>query len=840
MPGTCVRLRGTPPTGRPRWRLSWACLLLAGVCGATRGIFAAPSDGELFFEQKIRPVLVQHCYSCHSAEAAKQGKLQAGLLVDSAGGLRTGGESGPAIVPQKPAASLLIKALRYETYEMPPSGKLPAEVIADFEKWIAAGAPDPRQDGQAPAPRRSAFEITPTDRQHWSFQPVREPSPTDVPSSWDARGPLDGHVYAPLLADRFPVPDVVDKPQLLRRVTVALTGLPPTPAEVASFLADDRPDAYHRVVDRLLASPRFGVHAARSWLDGVRYATDVDQSGAYRDWVVGAFNADLPYDRFLQLQFAGDLLPGQPDEAEHLLTNGSTPEGVTATGMLALAIWEQVGLDLAVAELVDSQMDVLGRHVLGLTLSCARCHDHKFDPISTEDYYGLAGVFFSSHVATGKIIADGRLANEVLNIPLLSARDAALNSQIEQRVAEIDQRIADLTAMLPHGPRLRSLAKEQSVLEGQLAKATGDSRKGLSDKVQALQVEAERLQAEAAKQQSALTQAAQTEISSLEKLATQWRGKLVTAPQVIGIREGGVPGSVREKIGDVPVYLRGEVRITGKVIPRRVPTIFGGTQATSLGQPAGQSGRRELASWLSSPENPLTSRVAANRLWQGMTGQAIVRSPDNFGRLGDPPTHPELLDYLAHRFVARGWSTKGLLREIALSRVFRHSGSAPSDQLTSDPDNRRLARAQRRRLTYEEFRDSLLMLAGQLDESSAAVGGTRRRTLYQPLERKKLQPTAVLFDGPDPKAIVPARPETTTAPQALYWLNDPQVHDAAEHITAQVSGTDPWAAERLWLLIYGRPPADRERQLASRFLIRGTWPQLVQILLSSNEFAYLD
>jgi hypothetical protein len=368
---------------------------------------------------------------------------------------------------------------------MPPSGRLPAGVISDFVKWVEMGAPDPRDTAAATTPRRTAFQITAEDRRHWAFQPVRKASPPPVRDATWVRDDLDRFVLAGIERAEFRPNAAADKYALLRRTTFVLTGLPPTPDEIVAFAADDRTDAFERVVDRLLSSPEFGVHWGRRWLDGVRYADNIDKSGEYRRWVVRSFNEDLPYDEFVKLQIAGDLFPANSEvPADRIHVSGASFDGVTATGMMALAVWEQVGRDLAVAEIVDSQIDLVGRQLLGLTLACARCHDHKFDPISTQDYYAMAGILFSSHIATGKLIADDRLGNELIEIPLLNAEQAARNNKLDAAVADLNAAIATVAKRIPQAARLADVAVERADLEGQLAKATtSTTKKSLGDKI---------------------------------------------------------------------------------------------------------------------------------------------------------------------------------------------------------------------------------------------------------------------------------------------------------------------------------------------------------------------
>lgn len=839
------------------WR-GWRTLALVGFCailarhgGVRAGTPEAPNstkDGTAFFEKSIRPVLVKHCYACHSSDAESQGKLEAGLRLDSKQGLLAGGESGPAIVPGDSASSLLVSALRYDSYQMPPSGRLPADVIERFSKWIDMGAPDPREDGGAPTPRRS-FQITDEDRHHWSFQPVHNPPLPKVKDSTWARDELDLFVLA-RLEEVGRAPSVVaDKRALLRRTTYAITGLPPTPEEIASYLADEDEDAHAKVVDRLLASPEFGIHWGRRWLDGVRYSDSVDKSGEYRRWVIQAFNEDLPYDRFLKLQLAGDLFPADGNDPDKVHASGASLDGIVATGMLAHAVWEQVGRDLAVAEIVDSQIDLVGRQLMGLTLACARCHDHKFEPISARDYYALAGIFSSSHIATGKLIADDRLGNELIQVPLLDMRSEAKNIAIDARVAEIESRAAAIENQVPQAVRLVVLREQKKALDEKMEKATGaTNKKNLMVEMAKCEGEIQELLDRREREGWDESPPELAEIQAMREEIADMRRKRISAPVAVAIVEGGVPGSRREKIGDAPIHLRGEYQHEGAIVPRRFPTILAGESQIPLGERTSQSGRLELAEWIASPDHPLTARVMVNRIWHQLIGQGIVRSMDNFGRGGESPTHPDLLDHLAHRFTESGWSMKRMVRAILLSSTYRQSSLATPEEAAEDPDNRLLARMNRRRLTYEEFRDSLYFVGGTLAISartSTTNGALERRAMFEPLDRRKRNVTANMFDGPDPNAMVPARAETTTAPQALFLMNNSAVADNASRLARRVVNDESLASdderlERLWLLTLGRPPSSAEGETARAFLMGHSWEKFVQVLLATNEFVYLD
>jgi hypothetical protein len=832
--------------GKPALSLIAAAALSAGAAAAGGLPPEHPDPAGLeLFEKRIRPVLVAQCYECHSADAAASGKLEGGLRLDTRSGIRAGGESGPAIVPGQPDESLLIEALRHESFEMPPNRKLRPEIIADFVKWVELGAPDPRDDQQqAGAPRRGEFQITAADRDFWAFQPIGNPRPpaVEVPS-W-IRSDLDRFILARIEAEQFRPSPPADKHALLRRATFDLTGLPPTPRQIEEFVQDDSPEAFARVVDRLLASREFGVRWGRHWLDGVRYASDIDQGGFYRDWVVNALNNDLPYDRFVIAQLAGDLLPAESDNPTGVHENGAAIDNVVATGMLALAVWEEVARDLAVAEIVDSQIDVIGQQILGLTLACARCHDHKYDPISAEDYYALAGIFFSTSITDGKLINDGRIKGQPTPLPLLTKADADHNRRIHKQIEAAKKQIERLGAGIASAARLKQLRVELASLQGE-SDADDAARSRAQAQREKLVEEESKLLADLAKRGWTEQPAEIAEYERLQAEIAALTASLVQPPLAIAVREGGVPGGKRAGIGDAPIYIRGDYRREGPLVPRRFPVILAGENQTPLGERTAASGRLELAQWVASGDNPLTVRVRVNRIWHHLVGQGIVRTPGNFGRLGEPPTHPELLDWLARRFIDSGWSTKALIREIMLSATYQQSAAAAPELLAADPENRLLARMNHKRLEYEAIRDGVLFVTDQLAPGRSAEKGRRARTLYEPVERKQPTDMMAMFDGPDPRVIATERAETTTAPQALFLLNNRFMLDAAARLAQLIQKdarlTDDLARiEHLYLRLFTRKPNAEEIEIGKSFLAGGQWAAYCQLLLCTNEFVYVD
>jgi mono/diheme cytochrome c family protein len=779
-------------------------MALAVVLRGAGACFAAsnPAEGVELFEAKIRPLLAEKCYSCHSAQSEK---LKGGLRLDFRDGVLKGGETGPAIVRGDPEKSLLIKAVRYTDpdLQMPPKNKrLSQAEIADLVQWVKLGAPDPRTESAATANGTNAPYDYAALRKQWAFHRPESPSVPKIRRPSRAKSPIDHFLLAKLDAQKLPPARAADKATLIRRATFDLTGLPPTLEEIATFEKDGSANAFAKVVDRLLASPRYGECWARHWLDVVRYADsvdarqigqpgDIDQAWRYRDWVVAAFNQDMPYNLFVENQVAGDLLPTSPP-------GGLNTNGIVATSMLAIGRWEQGEADKEkmVTDIIDDQIDVISRGFLGLTMACARCHDHKFDPIPTEDYYSLAGIFFSSHIMPDPGSKTGDSTR--LRISLWPAELVDRRHQAERRrdaIAEELKKSAakDSTNAPPAPDRLAALNKELDSLKAELA---------------------------------------------------------TPMPTAHGIAEGGVPHSGYDGIADAHILKRGRYDQPDRVVPRRFPRILAGDDRRAI---TNGSGRLELARWLASEENPLTARVMANRVWQNHFGEGIVRTPNNFGKLGEPPTDPALLDFLADYFVRSGWSIKALHRAIMLSVAYQSSCDGPPELMKADPDNRLFGRMNRRRLDSESLRDSLLSAAGRLD---GALGGpaitdlaSPRRTIYMMTVRSDRSTYRMLFDAADPTAIVEKRLDSTVAPQALFLMNNAFVIDAAKTL----SGRIPAGSERdriLWLyrLLYGRSPVAAELSIGENLLSERdgsgatdrAWLRYCQVLLCANEFIYID
>jgi hypothetical protein len=697
-----------------------------------------------FFEKSVRPVLAAHCFTCHGSE-----KQKGGLRLDSRAAMLTGGDSGPAMVASHPEESLLIKAITYaDEPRMPPKGKLKPDEIAALTTWVKQGAPWPTTEAQVrPMPSGSSFKITAKDRAFWSFQPVADPPFPRVRNTTWPQTSLDYFVLAKREEHGLESVGPADKRTLIRRATFDLIGLPPSVEEVEAFLKDDSPTAFGKVVDRLLASPHYGERWARHWLDVARYGEDqahtfqarkYPNGYRYRDWLIRAFNDDMPYDRFIKEQIAGDLLEG-PDRLERLPALGFFALGPVYYG------------DPKKLDQLDDRIDTLSRGFFGLTVACARCHDHKFDPIPTKDYYALAGIFASTDYA---------------EVPLVP-------------------------------PAVVEEAKRK-----------------------------------------------QTENDKKNKVPPKY-------PFIHALAEGGNPH-------DMKVHIRGNPDTLGEEVPRHFLSILGGED-----KPFHRgSGRLELAESIASKDNPLTARVMVNRIWQHHFGKGLVRTPSNFGALGERPSHPELLDHLATCFIQAGWSIKALQREIMLSATYQQSSRLETHNHAVDPDNRLLWRMNRRRLEVEAWRDAMLAVADTLDRTTGgppldlAMPDNRRRTLYAFVSRHELNSLLRLFDFPDPNITNDVRTVTTVPLQQLFVLNSEFMVRNAKALTSRLlSGPDQDGAGRIgraFSLLYSRPATEQELQLGLSFLAAGSggsgpgsdtltrWEQYAQVLLSASEFLYVD
>jgi cytochrome c553 len=779
-------------------------LSVAAAVAATFSIAhtAAADDpaGVEFFEKNIRPVLANNCYNCHSAFNNSMG----GLRVDDRNGLIQGGGRGSAVVPGDPEKSRLIQAIRQTgDLKMPPKKKLSDEEIADLTKWVADGAawPEPKLPASV---GKSAAEYEQLRKEHWAWQPLRQsPVPPVQDASWP-RDELDRFILAKLEEKSLPPVHDAKRLTFIRRVTFDLTGLPPTPEEVDAFGEDESADAFEKLVDRLLASSTYGERWGRHWLDLARYGEStgsarnlpMPHAWRYRDYVIDAFNNDKPYDQFIREQVAGDLLPANSPREKS--------EQLVATGFLALGV-KDVNQRFKVRYImdnVDEQIDTVTKSILAVTASCARCHDHKFDPVPTADYYALAGIFRSSDLCAG-------LRNQMGGSGL-AYYDTQLLIQLGDQqpaaapAAKIEQAKKDLAVAAAEFQALRNNP------EGNVKTADGRPKRMVA------RLKAEKLRAELL---------------------------LLTDPAANGPVAFGVRDS--KTIADTEIRIRGEAEKLGPVVPRGFLSLVQVADQPPVNRK--QSGRLELAHWLTSESNPLTARVIVNRVWQHLFGQGIVTSVDNFGVTGDVPSHPELLDYLAARFVRDGWSIKKLVRALVLSRAYRLDSEALAANVAADPGNRLVWRHSPRRLDAEEIRDATLVVTGKLDRARPAASPAKEfkvievrnngpearglaeqarasvhRSVYLPLFRGLAPRSLEVFDSVEQGTATGNRATTTVAPQALYLLNDPFVRQQslalAERIFGRTDLDDSGRVQWAYRLALGRTPTSNEIARASSFL----------------------
>lgn len=928
-----------------------------------------------FFEREIRPILVEHCYECHSAGE----EIKGGLTLDSREGWAVGGDSGPALVPGDPEGSLLIQSIRYDDphLEMPPKTRLPAGTVAVLEKWVAMGAPDPRDGSVTKVASGMSVE---EGRKFWSYRPPVDQAPPVVTEDSRPTGEIDRFLLARMKdAGVKPAPAASPEAQL-RRLHLDLTGLPPTPEDITAFAADPSEESWTREIDRLLASPHFGERWGRHWLDVVRYGESYTLRGLilreawrYRDYVIDSFNRDLPFDQFVREQIGGDLMDddGVPLEVRQ--------RRLIATGFLALGnhnLEEQDKRQLDL-DIVDEQLDTMGKAFMGQALGCARCHDHKFDPIPTRDYHAMAGILASTVSLSHSNVSNwldlplpldpenekALAAHETLLAKLETelkeaekvreaavAADPARSSDSRPEIVAADEfpgLVVDDTEAEKVGDWKHSVHTRSYVGEGYLhdekagkglktlsfvarvpkrgryevrvAWATGSDRETsvpvmissadgdfplrldqsetppiegrfaslgqynfepngagfvlisnegtsgyvVADAVQFIPVEeldrvdeapAGPRDGEAVKRR----RAALAEVARIKKEISSLKGAGPSRPRHLGVNEA-------EKPADLPVLARGLVHSpTGDPIPRGFLQVTFAPGAASPVISTEESGRLELANWIASPENPLTARVFVNRVWHWMFGRGLVRTTDNFGTTGELPSHPELLDWLAVRFMENGWSMKWLVREIALTSTYRIS--APADEtpwLSADPENRLFARAPRRRLEAESLRDSILFASGRLDLTAGGptirpaasndynyLQDGERRSVYLPALRNSIPEMLETFNAADPSRTTGQRDVGTVAPQALLLLNHPFIHEQARAAAARVltdAGNDEDRLRLATLRVLGRAPLPEEKQLASSLLAatpegeeEEAWTTLFQGLFACIDFRYLE
>ncbi|MCR9198963.1 MAG: PSD1 and planctomycete cytochrome C domain-containing protein [Planctomycetaceae bacterium] len=722
-----------------------------------------------YFETHIRPALVKYCYDCHSVDA---GDSRAGLLVDTREGLMQGGDSGPAIVPGNHADSLLWEAITWEGYEMPPSQQMPASVIDKFKTWIDMGAPDPRVRETLEFKTKITKDDIEQGRSHWAFQPPQPQAGQDI-DSLVAAGLAESGLQPTRAADAF---------TLLRRLNFDIVGLPPTPSEIEVF-ADAfkvNPDAaVSSKVDELLARPQFGERWGRHWLDVARYA---ESSGSrnvsyphawrYRDYVIDAFNNDTHYDQFIKEQIAGDLLPAKTDE--------QWQNNLIATGFLAIGMkhHDEKNPRKFMSDMVDEQIDTTTQAVLGLTVACARCHDHKYDPIPTDDYYRLAGIFYSTKTYYGTTrIGQNHRPSDLLLLPVQDGGTPAARGGRTQSMASIQQRIDEL--------------------DRQMRGVAGKDRRNLRNSRNRL-------------------------VSQLQSLNPDGTAKAFG----MGVQENG-------EMINASILLGGEVDKPAQEVQRGFVQVLGDLDFAVSSRR--ESGRLELAEALTSKDNPLTARVMMNRVWMHLLGSPLVETTSNFGLSGTAPTHPELLDHLAVRFMAKDWDVKAMIREIVMSKTYRRSSQYVVTNYEEDPDNKLLWRANPRQVDAEVLRDAMLALSGQLSAERpggsvlAGMGGrpgsvnlpdNTYRSIYLPVVRDNLPESLDLFDFPDPNMSSTGRNESIVPTQALYLMNGEFVQAQASAMAAalqQQSSSREEQVRTAFLWAYSRPATSEELQASVAF-----------------------
>lgn len=912
------------------------------------------------FEKAVRPLLVDHCYECHSAAQ----KVKGGLRLDIREGWQAGGDSGPAIAPGKPDDSLLLKAVSYHDRDlkMPPKKALSAPEVAALRQWVAEGAPDPRTEAGASLAKTKPKVDLQKAKDWWSFQPLRKPAIPAVKSAAWPLNAIDRFVLAKLEAAGLQPSPPADEPTLIRRLSFDLAGLPPSLAELDSHIPAKRR------IDALLQSPRFGERWGAHWLDITRFA---ESSGGgrtlpfkdawrFRDYVIESLNADLPIDQFLTEQLAGDLLPHA--------TAAERRRHLTATGFLVLGPtnYEEQDKQALRMDIIDEQLDTMGKSFLGMTLGCARCHDHKFDPISTRDYYAMAGILRSTRVIrdykdnvahwidtplpmdgdqeaalsakeaklttlkhdldaakgdlkkagvdsalkrlkpgsvdpktlegividdedakqigtwkhstfTRSYIGTGYLSDNNMDkgaMTLTFAPKITVGGRYEVRFAytPLENRANNVPVVVFHADGENSIKIDETEPppidgrfislgtyrfeangEGYVLVSNSDTKDFVTaDAVQFIRVAddapisaAPAAAAPATRQKAKRGRAVDKKQEASAKLAEKIKDLTEQIkelelhgpqrPEAMTVRED-------DTIEDSPIHIRGQIRNLGEVVPRGFLSV---TQVPCPSPPEGQSGRLELARWITHRDNPLTARVLVNRIWLWMFGEGLVRSADNFGTTGETPSHPELLDYLAVEFIESGWDLKHMIRLIAGSRTYQQSSDARSGSgAVTDPENRLLWRQNRRRLDAEGFRDTMLVISHELTEKLGGpniidarsvdvntsnaqaieynyVFADTRRSVYTPAFRNKRHELFEAFDFADVNGPTGRRNTSTVAPQALFMLNHPFVMDRAKKAAeALVSAhaDDSELVTTAYREILGRPPGGREATLGESFI----------------------
>jgi hypothetical protein len=834
------------------------------------------------FESKIRPVLVEHCYECHSVTSEEPG---GGLLLDSAAGTRKGGVSGPAVVPGKPQSSLLLLAMQHSdsNLKMPPADygdKLPENVIADFEKWIRAGAPDPRPEVKRSA---KAEANNAASQSWWAWQAISKPTLPQVEDKTWPSSELDYFVLAGLEQAGLTPSPKADRITLVRRLAFDLTGLPPSLDELERYALSDTPKSIEELVDHYLASESYGERMGRHWLDVARYAesTGKDVNAAYplawryRDYVIDAMATDMPFDQFMIEQIAGDLLrhKGADEQGRHTI----------ATGFLALGTkgLNERNPNQFAADLADEQIDAVSQAFMATTMACARCHDHKFDPISQRDYTALAGIFLSTETHFGTLGGVGGVNRGTLaDLPSIYASTTTVKSRSADEVARMQDRIEEIQVELREAQLERFRGKE--VNNGELLR--------LRQQQVRLQTELDSLDSDGKAKAKAMG-VADKPAPSNTPFDRARRTRMANSSSSAGNGANRFISKF-DSILDSPLLIRGEIDKPSEVVARGLPEFLAKNFPAKIGRE--ESGRMQLARWLASEKNPLTARVIVNRVWSWYIGEGIVRTVDNFGTSGELPSNQALLDFLAVEFVKNNWSIKTLVKKIVLSSTYQQASDVREDAFLIDPDNRLAWRAMRKALDAEELRDSLLVASGKLQTSrpqgsivsDAGDGliGFRRgnglsetavveanppyRSVYLPVPRNVLPESLELFDFADNSVVSGARDLTIVPAQALYWMNSESVEEQCRAIARKLVATLRAEAgprptrmspsqgreladkllEQLTLQLLARPPLDAERTATRKYLqeqrrngddFETMWTGIARALVSSADYRFL-
>jgi len=857
-----------------------ASICVAGVCNVGLLLFSAlpaladapptvdpqaDAAGIELFENHIRPVLIEKCYSCHSQAAES---IEGGLELDTAAGLAAGGASGPILNTGKVGKSLLLRMLRYEEglEGMPQEEQLSDETILAFEKWISIGAPDPRDKS-----RKTAQAIQFDERlKHWAYQLPQASEPPAVEQADWPRGSIDKFILARLEDEKMvPVADA-NRATLARRLYFDLIGLPPSVEDVRQFVADKAADAVSRLVDRLLASPRYGERWARHWFDIVRYAESSGKefnftyphAWPYRDYVIGALNSDKPYNEFVREQIAGDLMPNVPYELPE-----NRESRLVATSILSFGPKRHnSGETVFRMEIVDDQIDVTFRAILGITVACAKCHDHKFDPIPTKDYYSLAGIFLSTDPLYGTIRQE--YSNNPTDLLPLGPNGQAQHDALmahNKIVSAVEKPLAAKKAELTTAEAAKKKAEEsKATAEKKLAtnKEAGKEedpglKKQIGEAIAAVKAETSKI---------ALLN---TDIPPLQAAIDELKKKRPPAPAyAMTVRDRATPV-------DAKVAIRGNPDTPGDIAPRGFLTALQVDDIPGINPE--QSGRLELANWMTSQKNPLPARVIVNRVWHHLFGRGLVATVDNFGLMGSKPTHPELLDTLAVEFMRHGWSIKHLIRSITTSRTYQLSCNTNEQNMRIDPDNNLLWRSSTRRLSAEVIRDAILAVSGQL-QITPPLGSTVTALgdqMVRVVDTKKLQPPndhrsvylAVVrdytpdmfdqFDFPSSALVSGNRAVTNTPSQGLFLRNSEFIAEQSSHAARRLladkrAADDAGRVDLAMRWVTGRRAADMDRKEALKLIdsIRksetdikdrdvAAWATLFQALFATAEFRYL-